>query len=70
MSNNCLVTKLKEAVNNSNLSKLGILSIQFLEVENPTANGQGFIIKANPESLADTANGHFTNSSLSDNLGT
>lgn len=70
MSNNCLVTKLKEAVNNSNLSKLGILSIQFLEVENPTANGQGFIIKANPGSLATTANGHFTNSSLSDNLGT
>lgn len=68
--NNCLVSKLRETVNNDSLNKLGELKIYFDEVESPTAIGQGFMLRSSPDSSLYVSNGHLTSSSLSDDLGT
>lgn len=67
---NTLVTKLKATTTNPNLPKLGMLSIYFDTVETPTAIGQGFTLQTSPDTLLKTENGNFTNSALTDNLGT
>ena len=67
---NCLVTKLKGVVNNDNLEPLGGMYIWFDHVDNPTAQTQKMRIIMREVTTLVAVEGYFTDSTLSENLGT
>lgn len=71
---NCLVLKLKEAVDNDSLRRVGEMRIKTDTVDNPTSDTQKFRIRNidnAPLKLEIVNNtGYFTDSTLSQNLGT
>lgn len=75
MANNCLVTKLKAVVDNDELRKFGEFRVEIKAVSSPDATNRGFTIR-----YLDTGedhvltlkgtNAYFTDSTLTQNLGT
>ena len=66
----CLVTKLKGAVDDSSLIRIGELRIKFNKVQTPTQKTQGFTFKFNKNAkLEIIGDGYFTDSDLSANKG-
>lgn len=71
MANNCLVTKLKAVVNNPDLLKIGEFRIHVSSIANPTTNTQGIQIGLSDtvEAYIINGEGHFTDSTLTQDLG-
>lgn len=75
MANNCLVTKLKAVVDNDELRKFGEFRVEIKAVTSPDATNRGFTIRY-PDTGEDHVltlkgtNAYFTDSTLTQNLGT
>ena len=68
--NKCLVTKLNGSVDNQELIRFGEMRIRIAKVETPTSITQGFGLSVDkPITLEIIGNGHFTNSTLTENKG-
>ena len=68
---NCLVTKLKSVVDNSNLLHLGEMRISFPEYTNTGENARSIVIKPRSAvTLSIIGSGYFTDTTLSQNKGT
>ena len=66
----CLVTKLKGAVDNQNLLRIGEMRIKFNKVSNPTDTTQCIIFKVSRDTKIEIiGDGYFTDSSLAQNNG-
>lgn len=65
----CLVTKLKGTVSNDSLLKIGELRIRQGVIQSPSANTQYMKVSSVGKITAKVSNGHFTDSSLVQNLG-
>ena len=66
----CLVTKLKGAVDNQNLLRIGEMRIKFNKVSNPTDTTQCIILKVSRDTKIEIiGDGYFTDSSLAQNNG-
>lgn len=75
MANNCLVTKLKAVVNNDELRKIGEFRVEIKAVTSPDATNRGFTIRYLMEAgdqvlTLKGTNAYFTDSTLTQNLGT
>ena len=70
MANNCLVTKLKEIVENSNLPMFGMACITVVPEENPTSTNRACMVGfTEPTTLIIEGDGYFTDETLTQNLG-
>lgn len=66
----CLVTKLNGAIENNSMLRIGEMRVQFSEVDNPTKDTQQLTVFGTKTGVLEIiGNGHFTDETLTQNLG-
>ena len=66
----CLVTKLNGAIEDTSMLRIGEMRVHFSKVDNPTKATQGLVVIGKKEGMLEIiGNGHFTDETLTQNLG-
>lgn len=68
--NKCLVTKLNGTIDNSDMLKLGEMRVYFSKKDDNNKANRGVLLKFNKDVEISIVNGHFTDSTLEQDLGT
>ena len=67
---NCLVTKLNGAIEDTSMLRIGEMRVHFSKVDNPTKATQELVVVGTKEGVLEIiGNGHFTDETLTQNLG-
>ena len=67
---NCLVTKLNGAIEDTSMLRIGEMRVHFSKVDNPTNITQQLVVVGTKEGVLEIiGNGHFTDETLTQNLG-
>lgn len=67
---NCLVTKLNGAIEDTSMLRIGEMRVHFSKVDNPTNAMQQIVVAGTKEGVLEIiGNGHFTDETLTQNLG-